>query len=439
MKISVDALFSGARTSRPIESLAGSEQMSLTRRALLRGVTTTGAVAGLYPIIPPEAVHAHPAILAASAAIQVISGFIGRSDDIGPYLQAINQKLDLVVGQLRQVQNALADIAEGIASLQAAIPEMIEDAETKGKVKDLVALASQWFDYGVPDAAHFDALSRQRKQSAVQMGTNIETLIYWFSTAAQGGTPQAAVATPLALAIHLNVVSLTHFRPPSAALQPHFGWYEKILDPSLERSVAWWLRSYTAHRGALLSRIGDLQLGKMSGFDSTKQRSEHPGLEWNCHMEGDPIYYPGGVRPQRTPQPRHFLSGVFRPKPQMATRYSAWTMRRFRLAGMVTGGVDYHRRFVFDDRMIPKRFNDVAPPTSCRMSPDRVSRPPWITPEFKRLLDERDLLLERDGDKRPGLIPQVNDLNARIALTENILKIAQSARDAALRFKRDVQ
>jgi hypothetical protein len=97
----------------------------------------------------------------------------------------------------------------------------------------------------------------------------------------------------------------------------------------------------------------------------------------------------------------------------------------------------YGDQFAFDDKIIPKRFNDAARPASCQRTPNLISKRPW--PEFQRLVDERDLLLERDGDRRPGLIPQVNDLNGRIAITESILKIAQSAREAALRFKRDVE
>jgi hypothetical protein len=108
-----------------------------------------------------------------------------RPDSIGPYLHAIDQKLDLIVDQLRRV------------------------AETKSKAKELGALAAQWFSYSVPDRVRFDALSPRDQSSAIQVGTQIETLVYWFSTAAQGGTPQAAVATPLALAVHLNNLSVT--------------------------------------------------------------------------------------------------------------------------------------------------------------------------------------------------------------------------------------
>lgn len=412
---------------------------SLTRRALLQGLTSAGAAAGLYPIVPLTRAQATPALFAVSAAIQVISGFIQHPDTIGPYLRAFDQKLDLIVGQLQQVQKALADIAEGIASLQAAIPEMIDDAKTKDKVKDLVALASQWFDYGVPDAPHFKKLSPERRQSAVEIGTKIETLIYWFSTTAQGATPQAAVATPLALAIHLNVVSLTGFKTPSEALQPHFKWCDKILDDKLERSVAWWLKTYTGQRSELLSRIGGLKLAKESGLDPAKQSSEHPGLEWMCHMEGDPISVGFGAPPSPhadTPV-QAFLVWRFLSKSPDGYPILGLDSAQVGPGRYGTFGVDYHRRFNFDDSMIPKRFSGVARPASCQMTPNRISNPPWITPEFKSLLDERDLLLERDGD-RPGLIPQINDLNSRIFLTDSILKIAQSARETALRFKRDI-
>jgi hypothetical protein len=231
---------------------------------------------------------------------------------------------------------------------------------------------------------------------------------------------------------------VTEFRTPADALTLHFAWYEKIFDPKVQHSVAWWLQDYTNRRNTLLSRIGNLKLAKDSGFDPVRQMSTYSGLAWICHMEGDALLPFGGPPRSKADTPSQaflvwrFLSESPDGYPILSLDYEETKPGRYR-----SYGVDYHRQFEFDPKMLPGRFNRV-PPTLCQMTPDRITGPRFQEPEFQKLQDELDLLLKGDGDKLPGLIPQVNDLNARIWLTENIQKIAQSAREAALQLKRDL-
>ena len=380
--------------------------MALTRRGLLKGVGSTTAALATGPIAWVSPARANPALIVVAASIQVISSFMSRPDALGPYLQAIDQKLDLVVDQLRRVQLALADIAEGIAVLGAEIPEFLIDEDERRRVQDLDGLAGTWLRHKLRDLKDFEALPPQARQLLDNQVAQIEPLIDSVSGSAYGARPQPAVATPLALAIHMNVTAVLRLGPLKAALEPHFAWYEKILDPNLERSLAWWLKTYTKARETLISRISSLQLAKDSGFDASILSSSHPGMAWMCHnqrgsgidgwpasaelSDGRPVlsleYRPLFPRPSLGWPEDPNLEQMAKKGAELYRQFHEFLIWRFRSSapdGYLVVGLDSSQtelhgtvnhppadlKFNFDSKIIPARFaKDVTPPTACRVT-----------------------------------------------------------------------
>jgi hypothetical protein len=448
--------------------------MALTRRGLLKGVGSTTAALATAPIAWVSPARANPALIIVAASIQAISSFMSRPDALGPYLQAIDQKLDLVVDQLRRVQLALAAIAEGIAALGAEIPEFLVDEDERRRVQDLDGLAGTWLRHKLRDLKDFEALPPQVRQLLYSQVAQIEPLIYSLSSSSYGARPQPAVATPLALAIHMNVTAVLNLGPLKPALEPHFAWYEKILDPNLARSLAWWRKTYADGRETLISRISSLQLARDSGFDASSLSSSHPGMAWMCHNQvGSPIGgWPAGAE---SSDGRPVLSLEYRPlfprsrlvwpdnlNPEKMAKTALPLYRQFQeffiwrfrslapdgypILGLDSSQTQFHDRvtrpanlkFSFNSQIMPTRFvNNVTPPTACHVTPEIGSKSPTTSTEFGALLAEKNLLLERDGD-RPGLIPQLNDLDAKIWMANSINDIVLSTRQAANRLKEEV-
>lgn len=339
--------------------------------------------------------------------LQVLNTFVHRSSGLESTMRGINQKLDLIVGEIARVERALADIEIAVANLQKRMPELVSNELTSLLIDELRGSGHQWFDQGVKSIQDLGRLSQTKQNLIALIVDRLEDRIYKLATNDRGAIPRAALTAPWALAVHLNVLSL--FKPDvmSAALKQHLGWHERILSTTIPGSVAYELKKLTTERDRFLDVIDGGLLGKESGFDRSSWRSTKFGLvnscvkTWSANPDGrDIIANLVGVWKIEP----YFSSGF----PQIALQWSldlklpGWAhpdievplmplcgaMPRAQLSSMGLVPIDVQRKEAARWGLIPQFQKEVA--------------------EFI------------GDDKERGLLQKINDLNGRIDFLEKL-------------------
>ncbi|MGB3337692.1 MAG: hypothetical protein WBA73_10980 [Devosia sp.] len=108
--------------------------MRVSRRAFLKGASAMTGSRAIVALVPPASLFfAQPAkaeavtiVIAIAAAVAGMIASHNRSDGgLGAYLNAINQKLDVAIGQLSDIEAAVGDVLVKLANFKEDITEVI--------------------------------------------------------------------------------------------------------------------------------------------------------------------------------------------------------------------------------------------------------------------------------------------------------------------------
>lgn len=383
--------------------------MKLDRRSLLRKLRDLAAlsVVGSTGVLAfSTQAQAWVWVQAALAGLSVISTFVQRPSGLAAMMSALNEKLDVVVGQAAQIEVALADIASAIADLKEKLPEMLENAFTADKVGRLRSAMHNWFDEQIDSRAAMDALDRTRGLMVMHTLSTVDAIIYDLAINDEGTIPRAAIAAPLALGVHMNILSLAEPSKIALALGRHIKWHEKILSPNVKNSVAYQLADLRAKREVVLDKIAKSRLATESRFDRKKWVSD--GVGEACA---------GSVGPWSTSGPDMPVSIVF-----YAWRFVELTSSGFRMIALEKS---YAAR-------TPSWDTNKAPMV-CQSRPGAAESHPDIV-----AVNQEMAPLLGSPTSPEGLIPQLNNLSGRIAFLEQVAEIVEGTRREALRMKEEV-
>lgn len=380
--------------------------VSLDRRSLLLKIRNLAAlsIVGSSGVLAIST-QAQAWFQAALGALSVISSFVQRPSGLAAMMSAINEKLDVIVEQAAQIELALADIALAIADLKEKLPEMLENAFTADKVGRLRSAMHNWFDEQIDSRAAVDALDPTRRGMVTITLSTIDSIVYDLAISKEGAVPRAAIAAPLALGVHMNILSLAEPNKIGAALARHIKWHECILSPDVKNSVAYQLSDLKAKRELVLDKIAKSRLATESGFDRKK---------WTSDGTGEVCA--GSVGPWSTSSPDMPVGIVF----------YAW-----RFVQLTSSG--------YPIIALQKSFSSRTPPwDSNKASLVCMSRPGAVEshPVIVAINQEMEPLLGSPTSPE-GLLPQLNNLSGRIAFLEQIVGIVEATRREALRMKEE--
>jgi hypothetical protein len=410
--------------------------MQFSRRKLLigsRNVLASMSLADIASFLFTRPAKAVP-VMVAIAALQVISTFVQRPSGLAAMMRAIDEKLELILQQINQIELALADIAKAIADLGEKIPEMIENAFTEDKVVQLGGATKKWFDEKIENADDLRRLDPNRRIIVGDVASSIDKLVYILATNDQGAIPRAAIVTPFALGVHLNVVSLYEPSQIGNALTRHLGWYDSILSSRIKGSVEWWRTALNAERDKLLENIYKSHLAKLSGFNRHQWASSHAGIVVGCVREYEPRQQVGNARTKGD------IGGTgFHTEPERYGASAAMTYA-WRFVALTSSGypeVGLQRSFAPEP---PPWASDLLLPVCATIkvgfynSEAALREATRQHPAVAEIEAEMHRFLEGDNGQL-GLLPQLNSLNGRIAFLDSVVEIVNNTRAQALRMK----
>jgi hypothetical protein len=367
--------------------------------------------------------------LAVTAALQVISTFVQRPSGLAAMMSALNAKLDLVLEQLNQIETALSVIAKAIADLEEKLPEMLSNAFTEDKVRRVRAAAQDWFDEKIATREDLQKLDETRRGVVTNIISRIDDIAYDLATNQEGAIPRAAIASPLILGVHMNVLSLAEPSKVGAALKRHLTWHENILSPSVKDSVAYQLADLSAQRDRVLDEISKSSLAKDSGFDRKQWKSAGAGIVTGCAREHQDAVPPSHAWDGR----RMDYPGSPEENGKTATVDYVWRLVELTSSGYPVVGIQKSLA-----AKAPDWAGKVVAP-AC--TPRNVGFGANLEAEAKRhtaitSVDAKmELFLGNPKKGISGLLPQLNSLNGRIAFLEQVIEIVGATRREALRMK----
>lgn len=234
--------------------------MSLTRRAFLQST----AVAPLAVYAPPVSATEPATILAAIGVFQKILQYqSGRGDGVSALLNALNNKVDVIISQLATIESSLVQITTQIAQLREDVLDAIgqqharelfnaanaaliaiTDIQREARIK-LVALDirnpdRQGLDIRLEDAwKEFDQARRRLREYPQGRGIAPSVLLDAFVLADQS-------------AFAAGFIDETAF---AIIMERHLAWVAQMANPSLEFSVSAYARQAIAAEAGERSAI----------------------------------------------------------------------------------------------------------------------------------------------------------------------------------------
>ncbi|MCD9817641.1 hypothetical protein [Bradyrhizobium japonicum] len=380
--------------------------MKLDRRSLLLKIRNLVAlsVVGTSGVVA-FSTQAQAWVQAVLAGLAVISTFVQRPSGLAAMMSAINEKLDVVLEQAAQIERALTDIALAIADLKEKLPELLENAFTVDKIGRLRSAAHNWFDEKIDSREALDALDATRRGMVTITLSSIDSIIYDLAINNAGAIPRAAIAAPLALGVHMNILSLAEPNKIGAALARHIKWHDNILSPDVKNSVAFQLADLRAKRELVLDQIAKSRLATESRFDRKKWISD--GVGEVCA---------GSTFPW----------GVGDPTIQVGIVFYAWRFVKLTSSGYPLIALEKS----YSGRTPPWDSNPGS--VVCTTRPGAVETHPAVV----GINREMEPILGTPTNPE-GLLPQLNNLSGRIAFLEQVLDIVQDTRREAVRMKED--
>ena len=257
---------SGVSRREALKRLASSAVAA--RIGLLTALSSHLSVTRVEAAIPP----ALPLI---AAAANLISGFMRGDGGMGALLGAINQKLDIVIGQLAKVQLALADISEALTLLPDEIEELLKQqyviekiSTMRGAIGEYLELQASLVGQRSPSGARPQTLRTLDSQWLTEIYKRFNGARRELMASPHGCRPDAALFAPAAFIFDLSI-NLTIETPNPVLVELVRGyrdWYVRIEDAVVSGSTRQHLDSTIDRHFELQRSLGSHSNGRAVGF-----------------------------------------------------------------------------------------------------------------------------------------------------------------------------
>lgn len=223
--------------------------MSLTRRGLL---TSSAAVTGsrLFPtaslaaLVAPTPARAE-VVTVALAVASVVAGLIAshnRRGD-GPMLLALNEKVDVLIGQVASLQRSVGMVLVRLAELPNKFDGLLKEEQTR-KTHIAIQAAIRTYETKIqPIRKNYPTLSDfRRNDGAMRDLQAVLDALYRevsFLDASKAYGPNTALLIPSAIALEKALLQTRGDPPKDIAerLEQTMPWFAKVADPSLPTSA----------------------------------------------------------------------------------------------------------------------------------------------------------------------------------------------------------
>ncbi|MGU3559795.1 hypothetical protein [Methylobacterium radiotolerans] len=292
--------------------------MSITRRTF---VSSTAATVGFRVLAPatvastllPIPAQANPAVLAAISAASAVAGMIAANNkrDGSAMIVAMNEKLDVIIGQIASLQEAVSMVLSRLAALPERIDSLLQENEARNARLAIRAALNRYVDQ----------IQSARRSYSSLVGFRADELVMWDLQAvlnslygAMGDLkaqnafdPYTALLLPSAIALEYSLLTLRGDQRHviAARMEQNLTWFDNVANPAIAKSTA-------AYRQAAVERLNDLNgralgtpLGSAFGMkpgtvlfdcvgvnDYTPERPERlirmGGVEYEYTMPGSP-------------------------------------------------------------------------------------------------------------------------------------------------------
>lgn len=312
----------------------------VTRRGLL---TSSAAVAGsrLIPAAPlatlmvPAPARAE-VVTAALAVVSVVAGLIASHNRRGgAMLSAVNQKVDVVINQVADVQKSVALILERLSTLTSHIDELLKEQHVRETHLAIQGAVLRYRDkIQALEPASWPLSMFRRNDGLMQDVQAVVDDLYravFALDASKAYGPTTALLLPSAFALEHSLLLLRGDPPTAIAtrLERNLSWFDKISDPAQPKSTASYRTSAVrrlddATRAAAATQFGralDLKPGTVL-FDCAGVNDYRPRSSWrgDCRISrmGDGAEFCSGgynISERVGPRERMFANLVLEERP----------------------------------------------------------------------------------------------------------------------------
>jgi hypothetical protein len=407
----------------------------MDRRSFLRRVrdltafSTLGGSIGSLLITPAQA---NPWVAVALTAVSIISSFIQRPNGLGAMMKALNMKMDLVLSEMGEVLGALANITEAIGKLEKDLPIFLKNAFTDEHVDELYNEADRWLREGI--ISH-DAFAKLEKTDSIKFhmlttrAENLEDHAARLTNDPRATTPYAAIATPLALGVHLRITQITDASMVGLILDKHIKWHDRILSTNdVDFSVGGQLAKAKIDKNDLLDEMSNSPLAEKSHFVKNEMKSTGLGVEHGCAAYGQNVYSCGDGVP-----------GYF----NVAPFTYVWQFVKLEAGNASIVGVELDS--FEEENFVPRSRDEILarcsgyyPAKMCGKDGTEV----WGRDHA--MMQPNILAVKKEMEKfvgtpmQEGFLPRLNRLNRQIVFLEAVVKIVEDTRRQAVAMRKEL-
>ncbi|MGU3559796.1 hypothetical protein [Methylobacterium radiotolerans] len=253
--------------------------MCITRRNFLS--TTAAAFGGralssaaFATILLPGPARANPAVLAAISAASAVAGMIAANNrrDGSAMIVAMNEKLDVIIGQVASLQRSVAMVLDRLAALPDRIDSLLQENEARNARLAIKAALIRYVDqiqsahrsYSTLVEFRADALAMQDLQAVLNslygaMGD---------LKARDAFDPCTALLLPSAIALEHSLLTLRGDQRHviAARMEQNLAWFDNVANPALPSSAAAYRQAAADRLNALYGTVLETPLGRSLGM-----------------------------------------------------------------------------------------------------------------------------------------------------------------------------
>ncbi len=257
------------------EKIADQAGLKLNRRAMLRqmAIAPYALRAGVsaLPIVaaPTPALAFWPlALTAINTAVGVIGAFTSSDGGMSAMLSAINQKIDIVVGEVNKIQIALNDLNIEIKKLPEQFKTIILSQYNTELIDKLVATAQSYSEIRNAAANDPNIMQDVNIRDRVKFLSEETQLTRQQLSGSSGGkTPETVFIIPMTM--FLEIATLSHLEFPvsfiSEVIKSYRTWLNDCVSEKLDAIPARRLSAIQSH-DMLVNDISSKQLGHLFEF-----------------------------------------------------------------------------------------------------------------------------------------------------------------------------
>lgn len=210
----------------------------MNRRGFFQGLAIgAGALAFGGRHVAHAAVDPLSVGMMASTAIGIIQGFSSKPDGLGAMLRAQYEMLNLMVGQLENIQQSLGRIESAIADLPGEVRDIVAEQYGNGLLAQIRGSAGNYRSFLRAYLEDQSVLTSEPVRN--QLGLILGSAADRRSTLKEldfGRGPEAAMVLPISMA--LEIACLSHLRFPTAVIRSRLTDYAEWIDDMMRSDLA---------------------------------------------------------------------------------------------------------------------------------------------------------------------------------------------------------